>query len=129
MTSTPVVELREAFARHAEATGRRWKGDVYPISGEDGTIRIVRVDLSCDEASTLAALIRTVASVYLDTAAVAQYIHVSQSTVRTWLARNLPKQNPFPRPEQILGRNRWPQATIDAWQARQETRIEKQLGR
>jgi predicted DNA-binding transcriptional regulator AlpA len=90
------------------------------------------VELTCDNASALAALILAgtgpqggVTGVCLGTAAVARRVHVSQGTIRSWLARNLPKQNPFPQPEKLLGRNQWPQSVIDAWQVRQ-AQIEKQ---
>jgi predicted DNA-binding transcriptional regulator AlpA len=127
MAPTPDVELREAFDRHGESAGRRWKAKVSAMLSPDGTtLQKIRVELTCGDASALAALIRAgtgppggVTDTYLDTAAVARRIHVSQSTIRSWLTRHGPKQNPFPRPEQLLGRNRWPKAAIDAWNAKQ----------
>jgi len=127
MAPTPDEELREAFRRHGDAVGRRWREQIYGISRQDGELLTIRVDLTCDDARALGALIRAgtgprgdVTGAYLDTAAVARNIHVSPSTIRSWLARNGPGQNPFPRPEKLLGRSRWRQAAIDAWQLRQD---------
>lgn len=127
MAPTPDEELREAFRRHGESVGRRWRATIYGISRQDGELLTVRVDLTCDDARALGALIRAetgsrgdVTGTHFGTAAVARHIHVSPSTIRAWLARNGPSQNPFPRPEKLLGRSRWRQAAIDAWQLRQE---------
>jgi predicted DNA-binding transcriptional regulator AlpA len=137
MATSPDDELREALRRHGESAGRRWRAEVYRISSSDGKLRTVRMDLTSDDARALAALIHAgtgppdnVMGTYLGTAAVARHIHVSQSTIRAWLARKLPKENPFPDPEPLLGRNRWQQSVIDAWRARQrQLQFEKQRRR
>jgi predicted DNA-binding transcriptional regulator AlpA len=135
MSPVPDEELREAFSRHGEAVGRRWQVKVFRVAPSDERLPGVRVELTCDDATVLAALILasvgprgSVTDVCLGTAAVARQLHVSQATIRSWLARNLPRQNPFPQPEKLSGRNQWPQAAIDTWRVRQ-TQIEKQQHR
>ena len=127
MATSPDDELREALRRHGESAGRRWRAEVYRISSADGKLQTIRIEMTSDDAKALAALIRTgnasqpaALGIYLGTAEVARHIHVSQSTIRAWLSRNLPKGNPFPEPEPHLGRNQWQQPVVDAWWERQK---------
>jgi predicted DNA-binding transcriptional regulator AlpA len=80
--------------------------------------------LTDDDATALAGLIRaatdrhtTAQDKWIGTTDVARELNVTPSTIRSWLARGLPKENPFPRPRKILGRNRWRMSEIDAWRA------------
>lgn len=88
----------------------------------------VRIDLSAEDAGTLADLLLDAAgsAVSLDggnwigTAKVAKMLDVTQSTIRGWVTRNAPKENPFPQPDRSdSGRNFWDKGTIRKWRARQ----------
>ena len=47
-------------------------------------------------------------------------IGYSAATIRSWLARGLPRDNPFPEPHKHLGRNVWDENAIHRWQAREK---------
>jgi predicted DNA-binding transcriptional regulator AlpA len=131
---TPAGELREAFNEHGEASGRAWKAQVRtvsPGSREPSPPKaVVRIDVDPDEALVLAALIRAAAQCpggspagpLLGTEDVARLTGNAPSTIRSWLARNLPRHNPFPRPARELGRNQWRQAEIETWQQKEAGR-------
>ena len=58
---------------------------------------------------------------WVGTAKVAKMLAVTQGTIRGWVNREGPKENPFPKPEHIdSGRNFWHKATISRWRARQQ---------
>jgi predicted DNA-binding transcriptional regulator AlpA len=85
--------------------------------------RIV-LKLTIDDAIALAGLIRAATDRHnaaqdksMGTADVARELNVTTSTIRSWLARGLPRENPFPRPRKILGRSRWRMSEIDTWRA------------
>jgi predicted DNA-binding transcriptional regulator AlpA len=135
---TPAGELREAFNEHGEVSGRAWKAQVRtlsPGSREPSQPKaVVRIDVDPDEALVLAALIRAAArcpggdpagspaSPLLGTEEVARLTGNAPSTIRSWLTRNLPRHNPFPRPARELGRNQWRQAEIETWQKKEAGR-------
>lgn len=97
----------------------------------------VRIDLDRDDARALAGLISAAAQSagnrarsgasggLLGTEAVARLIGYAPSTIRAWLARSLPRDNPFPQPERHLARNHWQLTQIKAWQARQASLTER----
>jgi predicted DNA-binding transcriptional regulator AlpA len=123
-------DLHQAFTDHGQATRRPWQasitalGDASP-AGSDATPAVVHVHLTADDARALARLLRAHASAavsgtLLGTADVAERIGYSKSTITSWLARGLPRHNPFPPPVKHLDRNAWDTATIDAWLNRQQ---------
>jgi len=80
--------------------------------------------LTTDDAAVLAGLIRAATDrhnaaqdKWMGTAEVARELNVTTSTIRSWLARGLPKENSFPQPRKHLGRSRWRMSEIDAWRA------------
>jgi predicted DNA-binding transcriptional regulator AlpA len=92
-------------------------------TGRRSAPRIV-LKLTTDDATALAGLIRAATDRYnaakdkwIGTSDVARELNVTPSTIRSWLARGLPKENPFPQPRKILGRSRWRISEIDAWRA------------
>jgi predicted DNA-binding transcriptional regulator AlpA len=97
-----------------------------PSAQERSSTRII-LTLTPDDAIALAGLIRSAADRrvggqdrWIGTAEAARQLCVTQSTIRTWLARGLPRENPFPQPRQTLRRSRWQQTAIDEWRARQK---------
>ena len=141
------ILFREAFNEHGEVSSRVWKAQVRTLS--PGTREpaqpkaVVRIDLDPAEALVLAALIRAAAqcpggdpgdspaSPLLGTEDVARLTGNAPSTIRSWLTRNLPRHNPFPRPARELGRNHWRQAEIETWQQKEagrSTRVRRKKG-
>jgi predicted DNA-binding transcriptional regulator AlpA len=123
----PDEDLREALRCHGEACGYRWRAKVQVIA--DSPVdrrpahRIV-LKLTADDAIVLTGLIRAATERHnaaqdksIGTADVARELNVTTSTIRSWLARGLPKENPFPRPRKVLGRSRWRMSEIDTWRA------------
>lgn len=56
---------------------------------------------------------------WLTTAAVAERIQVSRSTITSWAARGCPKKCPFPAPgRKIHYRNYWQASVVDEWSKR-----------
>lgn len=129
----PAGRLRAAFDNHAIATGWPWAVDVRqpvpPAAGFHGGDPVtVQIDLSAEDARTLADLLLDAAGRadgphsgdWISTARVAKMLDVTQSTIRGWVTRNGPKDNPFPQPDRSdSGRNFWDRATISKWRARQ----------
>jgi hypothetical protein len=129
--------LREAFWRYGSAAGQRWRIHITPIAQASGgaavaTAPTIRIELTDEDAGALAAALaaatehsrggglRMGGRSLLDTSDVAGGLHVSPSTIRSWLSRGGPKGNPFPPPDRRYhGRSYWKRATIEAWLARQ----------
>jgi predicted DNA-binding transcriptional regulator AlpA len=133
---SPATELREAFAEYARIAGRRWNARITSLpkpaaQASPQSCAAVRIDLDADDACALASLVsaaareataQTVArssAGLLGTVAVARLTGYAPSTIRAWLARSLPRDNPFPRPEKDLSRNHWQLSAISAWEERQ----------
>jgi predicted DNA-binding transcriptional regulator AlpA len=123
----PDEDLREALRCHAEACGYRWRAKVQVIADSPADRRSaprIVLKLTVDDAITLAGLIRAATDrhnaaqdKWVGTVDVARELNVTTSTIRSWLARGLPRENPFPRPRKILGRSRWRMSEIDTWRA------------
>lgn len=121
-------ELHQAFTDHGRVTRQPWQASVTTLADASpagsAAVAVVQVHLTADDARALARLLRAhttaaTPSTMLGTAAVAERIGYSKSTVTSWLTRGQPRRNPFPRPVKHLGRNAWDTATIDAWLNRQ----------
>lgn len=84
--------------------------------------------LTAEDAAVLAALIhadtdrhKAAQDRWLGTAEIAEELGVKQSTIRGWVSRGLPRENPFPHPDRKnFNRSRWRKSVIDAWHARQD---------
>jgi hypothetical protein len=128
--------LRAAFGQHAVTTGWPWAARVRQIAPPPGgAVRrspAIQVDLSSDDADALADLLLDAAESaaspdlpdpgrdWIGTARAAKMLDVAQSTIRGWVTRQGPKDNPFPQPERTdSGRNFWHKRTIRKWRARQ----------
>jgi predicted DNA-binding transcriptional regulator AlpA len=126
--------LRDAFWLYSGAAGHRWRFQITPIARAPGApAATIRVELTDDDAEALAAALAAAAEhrrggggvraggrSLLDTRDVALGLHVSPSTIRSWLSRGGPKGNPFPAPDRRYhGRSYWKRSTIEAWLARQ----------
>jgi predicted DNA-binding transcriptional regulator AlpA len=123
----PDEDLREALRCHGVACGYRWRAKVQvtgdPPAGRRPAAHIVLM-LTADDAAALTDLIRAATDrhnasqdKWIGTTEVARELNVTPSTIRSWLARGLPKENPFPQPRKILGRSRWRMSNIDAWRS------------
>lgn len=128
--------LRDAFWLYSGAAGHRWRFQLTPIAraagGPAATAATIRIELTDEDAEALAAALATAAEQsrggglraggrsLLDTRDVAAGLHISPSTIRSWLSRGGPKSNPFPAPDRRYhGRSYWKRSTIEAWLARQ----------
>jgi predicted DNA-binding transcriptional regulator AlpA len=58
----------------------------------------------------------------MGTRQVAEFLHVAESTVRSWKATGGPKENPFPEPSKYLGRCQWERAAVEAWEDQRRRR-------
>ena len=131
----PHEDLREAFDCHRETCGYRWHAKAEPIGPSPEDRRYaprVMLKLTGEDAAALAGLIRGAAERHkagqdksVGTAEVAAILNVTTSTIRAWLARGGPKENPFPQPRKVLGRSRWRRSEIDAWRCSGESRPEQ----
>jgi len=123
----PDDDLREALRCHGAACDYRWRAKVQVVADSSSDRRSassVVLKLNTDDAVALAGLIRAATDrhnaaqdKWIGTADVARELNVTTSTVRSWLARGLPRENPFPQPRKILGRSRWRKSDIDVWRA------------
>ena len=131
-------ELRRAFVDYGKSVKWRWQIRIYSLSPAKDRLsstvpRVVRVDLTSDDARVLADLLNAATEpdtgsaprgpigTWLGTEDVAARIGVQPSTIRGWIARHGPKTHPFPAPdEQYRGRNYWKKATADGWKAAAE---------
>ena len=129
--------LRDAFWLYSGAAGRIWRIHITPIARPAGSPAAaasptIRIELTDEDADGLATALAAAAErgrgggpgvggrSLLDTSDVAGRLHISQSTIRSWLSRGAPKGNPFPPPDRRYhGRSYWKRATIGAWLARQ----------
>lgn len=93
----------------------------------------MRIDLTAEDAAALAELLldavehadNQTSGDWIGTARVAKMLDVTQGTIRGWVNRNGPKDNPFPQPDHTdSGRNFWHKRTIQKWRARQR-RLER----
>lgn len=57
--------------------------------------------------------------VWADIAGATVITGLPAKTITSYLARDKPKSNPFPKPSQFLGRNYWPATTLLDWAASQ----------
>ena len=124
---TPEQDLREALRCHGVACGYRWRAKVEVIADSPADRRSaprIVLKLTADDAAALARLIRAATDrhnaaqdKWIGTADVARELSVTTSTIRSWLARGLPRENPFPPPRKVLGRSRWRKSEIDTWRA------------
>jgi predicted DNA-binding transcriptional regulator AlpA len=123
----PDEDLRDALRCHGAACGYRWRAKVQVIAESPADRRSaprIVLNLTVDDATALAGLIRAATDRHnaaqdkpMGTADVARELNVTASTIRSWLARGLPRENPFPRPRKVLGRSRWRMSEIDTWRA------------
>jgi hypothetical protein len=128
--------LRDAFWQYADAAKQPWKISIglNRVASRAGAApaRVIRIDMTEADAGALAAVLaaatehhrggglRTGGRGLIDTGDVAEWLHVRPGTIRGWLSRQTPKDNPFPRPDRRYhGRIYWKKATIEAWLARQ----------
>lgn len=56
--------------------------------------------------------------VWVDSAAAAVLLHVSPSTLTSWIARRGPKAQPLPQPTRVLYRLYWRRSDLTSWSAR-----------
>jgi hypothetical protein len=136
-------ELRKAFVDYGKSARWRWKIRIYSLSPVKNGLspavpRVVRVDLTSDDARVLADLLNAATEpetgvpprgpigAWMGTEDVAARIGVQPSTIRGWVTRHGPKTHPFPAPdEKYRGRNYWKKATADGWKAEQDGRDEQ----
>lgn len=124
--------LRAAFGNHAIATGWRWSVSINtpaPNASAPPGRRpaAARIDLTAEDAGALAELLldavghadSQTSGDWIGTARVAKMLDVTQGTIRGWVTRNGPKDNPFPQPDHTdSGRNFWHKRTVSKWRAR-----------
>lgn len=89
----------------------------------------MRIDLTAEDAASLEELLldavehadSQASGDWIGTARVAKMLDVTQGTIRGWVARHGPKENPFPQPDHTdAGCNFWHKQTIRKWRARQQ---------
>ncbi len=101
--------LQAAFARSRQAIKWWWDVKITPLPGR-ARHAAVRLDLTADDAAMLARVLDEAQLApgldgpWLSTAEAAQQLHVTQSTIRGWLASGKPKGHPFPAPDERRNR-------------------------
>jgi predicted DNA-binding transcriptional regulator AlpA len=123
------AQLRQALTDHGRSTGRAWDANIRAIPrdeplAKDSTDHAVRINLTAADVDALILILRTATQPKpgrrLSTNEVAARIGCKPATIRGWLKRDLPRDNPFPKPRKRLGRSEWDEAEIEAWAARQD---------
>lgn len=61
----------------------------------------------------------------MGTKQVAEFLHVAESTIRSWTATDGPKADPFPKPSKYRGRCEWERSAVEAWENRRKRRRKK----
>jgi predicted DNA-binding transcriptional regulator AlpA len=129
------AKLRAAFSQHAAATRRPWTAAVCELSPPLGKTpgrgaRILSVELSAQDAETLTEVLidaaerveRKKSGDLISTPRAARMLGVDQATIRGWIKRKGPKDNPFPDPDLTESRrNFWRKGAIKRWQERQRS--------
>jgi predicted DNA-binding transcriptional regulator AlpA len=93
-------------------------------------VPILSVQLNAQDAGTLAELLADAAERadrkrsgdLISTSRAASMLGVTQATIRGWINRQGPQENPFPTPDLTESRrNFWRKGAIRKWQARQRS--------
>jgi predicted DNA-binding transcriptional regulator AlpA len=122
-----VESLQDAFKRSRHSIKWPWHVKISrPPSEKNATQHrvVVRIELTADDAAMLARILDRVelapgvGGPWMSTAEVAELLHVTQATIRSWFISHKPKRHPFPTPEATRsGRNYWLRSTIEEWKA------------
>jgi predicted DNA-binding transcriptional regulator AlpA len=124
------VQLRQAFAGHSRSVQRPWTVGVRALPCERPLSEVphqaaVRVNLTLADVGALITILDDAVQARLgkkiNTNEVAALIQYSPVTIRGWLKKNDPQENPFPRPMKHRGRHEWYQSEIEAWLDRQSS--------